>query len=219
MEKFEKSTYERFKNYDEWFKLSSNGFQLPRQLQNEFKKIKGKILDIGTGDGIKLKCLIERYDLKGKITAIEPSPLCKIAKQNLTPFEVTVHKIAFEDFKTNDLFDAILLLEVIEHVSDQSSIIEKVLSLLKPDGIFVCSTPNKYVYLITESILRRKKDETHISLLTYKAFINLANSYFSSVKILGVPPIMRFGHVSSTLYKFFPLFLSKNIYFFGRNKK
>jgi len=130
-----------------------------------------------------------------------------------------IHNVAFEDFRSEELFDAILLLEVIEHVIDPRNLIEKVLSLLKPDGLFVCSTPNKYVFLMTEALLRRKKDETHISLLTYKEINSLINTYFSKVKVYGVPPVMRFGNISSILYKFLPLILSKNVYFFGRFKK
>jgi SAM-dependent methyltransferase len=43
-------------------------------------------------------------------------------------------------------FDMIVALEVIEHLKDAQQAVEKVRRLLKPDGVFVVSTPNRDVY-------------------------------------------------------------------------
>ena len=43
-------------------------------------------------------------------------------------------------------FDVIVCFEAIEHIEDQDALLAEVQRLLKPDGVFIVSTPNKAVY-------------------------------------------------------------------------
>jgi len=47
-----------------------------------------------------------------------------------------------EDFETDQRFDLVLLLNVIEHVRDPVRVLEKVRSLLSPNGVALLKTPN-----------------------------------------------------------------------------
>jgi len=97
---------------------------------------KGKVLDLGCGDGdysVKLENLgheviaadldEERFRYKGKIEYKK----CDVTKN-----------LPFED----NSFDYCLLLEVIEHLENPYSVISEINRVLKTEGKLVLSTPN-----------------------------------------------------------------------------
>ena len=97
---------------------------------------KGKILDIGCGDGeysfnlkekgfevIALDIDEERFKYKNKIEFLK----CDLTKG--LPFP-------------NEFFDYVLFLEVIEHIYNHSFVIEEIYRILKPNGLLILSTPN-----------------------------------------------------------------------------
>lgn len=81
------------------------------------------------------------------------------------------------------VFDLIVSFETIEHVSKevQQGFMREVARLLKPDGVFLVSTPNKLFY----SDLASYHDEYHVKefyVLEFKAFLQ---SHFPHVQLLG----------------------------------
>ena len=100
------------------------------------KERKGKILDLGCGDGDYSKILKdlgyqviacdldeERFQYKDKIEFRK----CDITQNLEFPEKV---------------FDYVLLLEVIEHLKDPYSVVKEINRILKVNGILVISTPN-----------------------------------------------------------------------------
>lgn len=77
-------------------------------------------------------------------------------------------------------FDVIVCFEAIEHVREHDAVLCEVKRLLKPDGLFVISTPNKEVYRQDEP-----ENPFHVRELTFAEFDALIKRYFSKVHYFG----------------------------------
>jgi 2-polyprenyl-3-methyl-5-hydroxy-6-metoxy-1,4-benzoquinol methylase len=97
-----------------------------------FNKNEIKILDVGCGDGYITKRIRKRgYHIVG-IDKLDPSD-CKWMEEK-PDFVMDATNM---DFKDNH-FDVVIALEVVEH----SDCVTEIKRVLKPDGIFICSTPS-----------------------------------------------------------------------------
>jgi SAM-dependent methyltransferase len=99
-----------------------------------------RILDVGCGNGRFLSLLREfgprEWSLVGIDFEADAARQCADAG-----FETHVGRI--EDFDPGDeLFDAMIMLQLIEHVDDPGAICERVFELLRPGGCFIIETPN-----------------------------------------------------------------------------
>jgi SAM-dependent methyltransferase len=99
-----------------------------------------RILDVGCGNGRFLSLLRDyghpEWDLVG-IDFDENAVRQCVAKG----FRAYVSRI--EDFAASgEDFDAVIMLQLIEHVDDPAKLCERVYSLLRPGGCFIVETPN-----------------------------------------------------------------------------
>jgi len=62
-------------------------------------------------------------------------------------------------------FDLIMALQVIEHLPDPEDALRKWSGLLRPQGILVCTTPNRY-----GPLSRYRRDPTHINVRSQRAW-------------------------------------------------
>ncbi|MEX2167379.1 MAG: bifunctional 2-polyprenyl-6-hydroxyphenol methylase/3-demethylubiquinol 3-O-methyltransferase UbiG [Methyloceanibacter sp.] len=102
------------------------------------------VLDIGCGGGIVCEPLAR---LGAEVTGIDPAPEnIEAAKAHAEGARVGVTyrvAIAEELAASGTTFDAVLLLEVIEHVPDVPAFLKSVAPLVKPGGMLVLSTLNR----------------------------------------------------------------------------
>lgn len=112
-----------------------------RQILRQFiaDKPKLKILDIGCGTGETLTFLKDHLT-KPKLFGIDNSQIAinyakKRGHQNIV--KVNAKKLPFED----DSFDYILLLDVLEHIHDDASILTEAKRVLRPNGKIIVTTP------------------------------------------------------------------------------
>ena len=137
-----------------------------------------RVLDVGCGGGILSESLAKAG---AKVTGIDQGEnVIKIAKLHMKESNLDIHykQLNIEDyFKINEeKFDVITCLEMIEHVPDPSSIIEKCAALLKPSGTIFFSTinrnPKSFLFAIigAEYILNLLPKGTH----EYNKFITPA---------------------------------------------
>ncbi|MFH1201766.1 MAG: class I SAM-dependent methyltransferase [Candidatus Omnitrophota bacterium] len=83
---------------------------------------------------------------------------------------------------SDNTFDTVVSLEVIEHIQDQKKYLSEMLRVLKPGGLYIGSTPNK-----KPPSLRRGQifNPNHINELTIEEYRQLLSSYFTQVDIYG----------------------------------
>jgi len=76
----------------------------------------------------------------------------------------------------DEYFDVVVSFETIEHLTDSQSFISEIRRVLKPGGIFICSTPN---------ICYTAHPELHVKEYQPKEFFQLMKNNFSQVEKFG----------------------------------
>ena len=103
-----------------------------------------KVLDIGCGGGLVCEPLAR---LGAEVTGIDPAPeniAAAKAHAEGARLDITYRTMTAEELAASGAsFDAVLLLEVIEHVPDVPLFLKSVAPLVKPGGIIVLSTLNR----------------------------------------------------------------------------
>ncbi|MFT4096908.1 MAG: bifunctional 2-polyprenyl-6-hydroxyphenol methylase/3-demethylubiquinol 3-O-methyltransferase UbiG [Rhodoblastus sp.] len=127
-----------------------------------------RILDIGCGAGILSEPLAA---LGAEMTSVDPAPMnIEVAQAHAAKAGLSIDYRAMtaEDLAaTGAQFDAVLIMEVVEHVADRSAFIATAASLVRPGGFLFAATLNRtlksYALAIVgaEYILRWVKRGTH----------------------------------------------------------
>jgi len=119
-------------------------------LSRSIKKKNKTLLDIGTGTGFFAHFMQKS---EWAVTGIEPS-LDAAEKARKGGIKVYASVDEYLENKNAQKFDAITLLNVLEHVPKPVKIIKQILPLLKKDGVLVIQVPNDFSPL---QILAQKK--------------------------------------------------------------
>jgi 2-polyprenyl-3-methyl-5-hydroxy-6-metoxy-1,4-benzoquinol methylase len=166
-----------------------------------------RILDIGCNTGEFCNLLKEGYGCNPKGIDINEEAI-RIARIEYPELPFEIGDVGKRD--EMEEYDGITMIEVIEHLRNLPEVISKVKHLLKPDGRFVLSTPNKWAVLFRLKSRIFKKDimydPLHVREFSPKSLRRLLSSSGMRVdrmytRILGVP-LLR--HISPSLYLAFP---------------
>ncbi len=146
----------------------------------EFVKGK-KALDLACGEGYGSFMLAEdAREVIGvdidEVTIRHASS--RYIKDNLTFLKGSVTDIPIKGEK---IFDAIVCFEAIEHIDEHDEMMREVKRLLKKDGIFIVSTPNKYIY----SDQANYQNPFHLKELYFDDFKRLMSDNFQNVYVYG----------------------------------
>jgi len=115
----------------------------PKKRVNLVQKYKqaGKWLDVGCGSGLILQAAKDR----GRWTLSGIEPVTEMAEYTSAHLGVPVFAGTFESYpEQKSEFDIVSMWDVIEHLYEPFDSIKKAARILKPEGIFVFSTPNLY---------------------------------------------------------------------------
>jgi len=146
----------------------------------EFAKDK-KVLDLACGEGYGSFMLSEvskgiiGIDIDKNVIGHATS---KYNKENLRFIVGSIKEIPIEG---KDIFDLIICFEALEHITEQDKLITEVKRLLRPDGIFLVSSPNKYIY----SDQSGYQNPFHKRELYFNEFTKLLDKYFKHTYIYG----------------------------------
>ncbi len=118
---------------------------IKERLNNHFGRLDGlKILDIGCGGGLVTEPLAR---LGANVTGIDGAgDLIRVARDHAAAQGLGmdyVHGLTGDLVKKKKTYDAVLALEVIEHVDDAEAFVSDIAKLLKPGGLAVFSTLNR----------------------------------------------------------------------------
>jgi len=97
------------------------------------------VLDIGGGTGARCD-IIKKNDQR--VTETRIVDIDAAAEQTAIQKGHQYFCGRIEDFTTTQKYDVILMLNLMEHVSDPAAVLKKAVHLLSPDGIIIIQTPN-----------------------------------------------------------------------------
>jgi 2-polyprenyl-3-methyl-5-hydroxy-6-metoxy-1,4-benzoquinol methylase len=169
-----------------------------RLFRKILKNLKGdlNVLDVGGGSGWLLNT-IRKIDNRVKTTQvvdIDPDAEA-LAKQNGHQYFCG----RIEDFKTDEKFDFVLLLNLIEHVEQPLEVLKNIESVLTPQGIVLIKTPN---YDSWDARLFRHRNwgglhcPRHWVLFTQESFTKMANQANLNIKEFSLTQGAPFWAVS-----------------------
>jgi 2-polyprenyl-3-methyl-5-hydroxy-6-metoxy-1,4-benzoquinol methylase len=152
-----------------------------REIKPLLPKSPSRILEVGAGAGATLKWLKTIYP-EAETTAVELNPdLLDELKQNVDVAVIGQIDETFAELKTYDL---ILLLDVLEHLSDSTATLRKLSKLLEHGGQIIVSVPNIAHLSISVPLLLMRRfnyqdsgilDRTHLRFFVEDTAIKLLN--------------------------------------------
>ena len=156
-----------------------------------------RILDIGCGGGLLAEPMARLgADVVGADAAERNIPVAQVhAEQSGLDIDYR-HTTAEAMAAAGEQFDAVLNMEVVEHVADPLAYLTACQQLLKPGGLMVCSTinrnPKSFLMAIigAEHIMRWLPKGTH----EWNKFIT-PDELFELIKNAGLEPVDRTGFV------------------------
>jgi SAM-dependent methyltransferase len=183
------------------------GFESPQAIAFELIEPASRVLDLGCAGGALAAELRER---KGcYVVGVDLFPLAPGVELD----EFVVHDLDQPDLPVSvDDFDYVLMLDVIEHLSDPESFLERlrVAAALSPDLTLVVSTGN-VAFLLTRMLLfagqfnygkRGILDLTHTRLFTFASFRRLVDGAgFEILEQRGMPAPIQLAFGSRPLGK------------------
>jgi SAM-dependent methyltransferase len=147
---YESEIFEGYIPFHEGIRLGIEHYH--QQFFTQFPKdVKGRLLDIGCGDGVFLR---EAQKHGFEVWGIDfDSKSIETAKKSLGVY--TLYPMSLEEFyeyakKNNLTFDVITFFEVLEHQDNPNKFLEMVKELLKPLGYITGSVPNRESYFEIE---------------------------------------------------------------------
>ena len=131
--------------YKPWQKEEAQRAALWRRrlkLLEQHKK-PGTLLDVGCGDGAFLKTA---KNSGWTVTGTEVSDWAATKLQTGLDIDVKIGDLPLADWPEKS-FDAITMWHVLEHTRDPLANLQKILTLLKDDGVFIMAVPNAHNHI------------------------------------------------------------------------
>ncbi len=138
--------------------------------------VKGKLLEIGCGEGRGIELLSplsEEYVALDKITHV----IEQLGKQfkNITFRQAVVPPL---QGIADNTFDIVISFQVIEHIQQDQLFLQEIQRVLKPGGKAIFTTPNSKMTLT--------RNPWHIREYTAKGLEDILNSIFREVEVMGI---------------------------------
>ncbi|KKP40276.1 MAG: hypothetical protein UR30_C0005G0057 [Candidatus Peregrinibacteria bacterium GW2011_GWC2_33_13] len=126
--------WERSKHFDTYNTIIGE-YQALACIENA----KGRnIADLACGDGTLTALFYKHFD---RVVGVEASGKhLEEARKRLPNCEF--HECLIEDFKTDEKFDSVFMLNVLEHVINPIELLQRAAGLLKDDGVLIVHVPN-----------------------------------------------------------------------------
>jgi 2-polyprenyl-3-methyl-5-hydroxy-6-metoxy-1,4-benzoquinol methylase len=98
------------------------------------------LLDIACGDGLMTESFAKHFK---RVVGVDASGKHLAMAQERIP-QAEFHDCLIEELNISERFDSIFMLDLLEHVVDPISVLNKVASFLAEDGMLIIHVPNAY---------------------------------------------------------------------------
>lgn len=96
------------------------------------------LIDLACGDGLMTKAFSGRFN---RVVGIDASGFHLEKARAFCP-EAEFHEALIEEFETDEKFDSVFMLDVLEHVIDPRALLQKAASFMSDNGVMVIHVPN-----------------------------------------------------------------------------
>lgn len=145
-----------------------------------------KVLDCACGEGFGSKVFIQAgaslvigVDIDSSAVEIAAakanSPLASFMRGSAT-------NLPFPDSE----FDVYISIETIEHIKDERSFLKEAFRVIRPGGLFICSTPNRKVLNPGKKITDKPINIFHVREYSKDEFCLILKAVFKDVSLFGV---------------------------------
>lgn len=148
--------------------------------------VKGKVVvDCACGSGVGSK-IYARSGAK-QVLAFDvdehvfTEAITKHSEPNLVFSRANAYSLPLQD----NVADVFVSLETIEHIEDDDRYLSEICRLLKPDGLLICSTPNRTVTNPGTSLTDRPWNSFHIREYSSSEFVSILKNRFYSLELFG----------------------------------
>jgi SAM-dependent methyltransferase len=144
-----------------------------------------EVLDVACGEGYGAALLASRGAKRVTGVDLAPAAIAHARKAygnlaNVQFVEASCTQMPLRDAS----FDLVVSFETLEHIAAQREFVDEVARVLKPDGVFLLSCPNKLEY----SDKRRFQNEFHVKELYREELGSLLSSGFPALQWYGQRP-------------------------------
>ncbi len=135
----EKERQEEFPWQRGTFHAEYNAFLAHYKVVSCLEHAKGKsLLDLACGDGLMTEMFSHHFE---NIVGVDASSKHVGEARKRLP-NAEFHESLIEDFNTEQKFDSVFLLDILEHVIDPVAVLKKAASFLNEDGVLIMHVPN-----------------------------------------------------------------------------
>mgnify|MGYP001603517459 CR=1 FL=1 len=151
--------------------------------------VKNKIvIDCACGSGIGSKIFAEARAKEIYAFDINEEEIEKVKKSN-SNLSIKFQLADALSIPLPDNFaDVFVSFETIEHIKKDREYLKEAKRVLKKDGIFICSTPNRTITNPSKTINDKPFNKFHVREYSSSEFINVIKEYFSISEIYGQNP-------------------------------
>jgi len=194
---------------DFWY-VKSRQDLLKGILGKAFRKKNLKILDAGCGTGFNFEALHEFGDVYGVDLNKNAIAQCKnLGYKKLEQKDAA--KLGYKNF-----FDAVVAVELIEHIDDDFSAVQKLCQYLKPDSLLVLTVPaHKFLWSADDVLAmhKRRYSKQRLRKLVQKSGFRIKylgyRYFFLFLPAIAVFIMQKFGKKKKNSLESTPKFLNK----------
>jgi SAM-dependent methyltransferase len=145
---------------------------------------KGRVLDAACGTGYGALLLVSNGTasvdcLDRSLEAVQEAQASGHPRIRTLAADVTSLPVP------NDTYDVYLSFETLEHVQNDRALVDESRRVLRPDGVFICSTPNRRLLSPGHTIEDGPSNPYHMREYDLSEFESLLRSSFSSIEFFG----------------------------------
>lgn len=142
-----------------------------------------RVLDVGAGAGDFVRAASSRFP---NVEGLEPSP--HLARRARERSGKVIIESSFENFSPDTPYDAVVLMDIIEHTADPRAVLAKAKELLKPGGmVFICTVnSSSLLYKLSPIISAAASLSRKARYILERIYCYQHNWYFNERALAGI---------------------------------